>query len=107
MIDLDAVAIRSYVAEPDRGLRDQPATALFHALLRPIVFYPGSEKWVPNDALDLSHAVVAGACADIIALDKTWKRRILATGIQSARSSVQAFYRAQVEDLLQAFEAWS
>jgi hypothetical protein len=38
----------------------QPATALMHALLRAIVSRPGNEKWEPNDAIDLSRAVVAG-----------------------------------------------
>jgi hypothetical protein len=81
----------------------RPATALLHGLLRPIVLYPGSEKWARNDALDLSHAVVGGGCGELIALDKTWKRRTLATGIETARG-VQVFHRPELERLIEEFQ---
>jgi hypothetical protein len=82
----------------------QPATALLHALLRPVIASPQNERWEANDALDLSRAVVAGTCADLIALDKTWKRRLLATGITTARQGVKIFYRPEVELLVRELE---
>jgi hypothetical protein len=87
---------------PIAGTR--PATALLHALLRTVVSRPGNEKWDPNDAVDLSRAVVAGACGDLIALDTTWKRRLLATGIEKARPGVRVFRRPELDQLIHEFE---
>jgi hypothetical protein len=41
----------------------------------------------------------------LIALDTTWRRRLLATGIDKARPGVKVFRRPELDQLIQEFES--
>jgi hypothetical protein len=80
----------------------RPTTFILRALERLVVREAKSYSWMPNDAVDFMHAAVAGACADLLVLDKQWKRRILE--VARPRAYPWVFYPYELDQFLDVFE---
>jgi hypothetical protein len=55
----------------------RPATFMLRALERLVTCEAKSHTWMANDGIDFLHAAVASSYADLLLLDKHWKRRVL------------------------------
>lgn len=75
--------------------------ALFH-LLRMLVVEARAYQLRPHDGLDLCHAVLSAAYAQIATLDKQWKRRV--EGLPRPHELASVYYRAEVERFVERFE---
>jgi len=82
----------------------RPATFLFRELFRLVVREAKSYTWMANDGVDFLHAAVAGAYADLLVLDKQWKRRVLDAA--QKRPYQWVFYRNELDQFLDLFEQW-
>ncbi len=83
--------------------RSRPATfALIH-LLRILVREARAFQFAPHDGLDLCHAVLGAGHAHLATLDRQWKRRV--EQIPQPHELAQIYYRPQVANLVQRFEA--
>jgi hypothetical protein len=79
----------------------RPAAFVVRALERLITRELGYQ-WTPNDGVDFMHAAVGAAYADLILVDRQWKRRVLAAA--PARDYPWVFYRAELDSFLEAFD---
>ena len=80
-----------------------PATFVLHALLRLLVQEAKGYKLKRGDGLDLCHAVIGTAYANVTTVDKAWKRRLTAAvppGLPTARF----FYRPELDQLIEAVQ---
>lgn len=75
---------------------------MLRALERQVVSEAKSYTWMPNDGIDFMHASVASACADLLLLDKQWKRRVLV--VAPPRAYQWVFYRHELDLFLDVFE---
>jgi hypothetical protein len=80
----------------------RPAKFILRRLERLIVSEARSHTWMLNDSVDFCHAAVAGAYADLLLLDKHWRRRVLEAA--PARAYPWVFYRKQLDEFLDIFE---
>jgi hypothetical protein len=100
-----------YLAAPDRldstfpvVRKAGPVVAATSALVRMIASEAKSHTWTLNDAFDFTHAIVPVVFADLIFLDRHWKRRVerLPPGVTRA----EVFYAPQTDKFLDRLEAW-
>jgi len=80
----------------------RPTTFILRALERLVTREANSYTWMPNDGIDFVHAAIAGAYADLLLLDKQWKRRVLE--VAPPRTYPWVFYRNELDQFLDVFE---
>lgn len=80
-----------------------PASFVLTHLMRTLVLEAKAYSYVPNDALDFCHAVVATAYGSLITLDKAWKRRV--GTLPRPNQLAYVFYRPEVPELVTALES--
>ncbi len=80
-----------------------PARFAFFQLQRVIWNEARAYQLKANDGMDFCHAVVASSYGSIITLDKHWKRRILE--VPQPHRLARTFYRAELDELVDEFEA--
>jgi hypothetical protein len=79
----------------------RPATYMLRSLERLLTSQLGFE-FTENDSVDFMHATVGSAYADLLVVDKQWKRRVGA--VAPKREYPWLFYRAELDDFLEAFD---
>jgi hypothetical protein len=91
---------------PPIGFNEQaPATFVLVHLQRLLIEEAKEYHFKRHDGLDFCHATLAAAYGSLIALDKHWKRRILA--LPDSEKLARTYYRAEIDDLVVALEALS
>ncbi|MBI3697339.1 MAG: hypothetical protein HY238_21190 [Acidobacteria bacterium] len=81
----------------------RPATFVLLHLLRTLVLEAKGFRYMPHDALDFCHAVLASAYGSLAALDKHWKRRV--ENLPRPSRLAKVYYRPQANELVDTLEA--
>jgi hypothetical protein len=88
---------------PSQFTEQAPATFVLVHLQRLLIQEAKQYHFKRHDGLDLCHAVLAAAYGSLVALDRHWKRRVLA--LPAAAKLARTYYRAEIDDLVAMLEA--
>jgi len=87
---------------PDPFTEQAPTTFVLVQLQRLLIQEAKQYHFKKHDGLDLCHAVLAAAYGSLVALDRHWKRRVLA--LPDAAKLARTYYRAEMDDLVAMLE---
>ena len=87
---------------PAQFTEQAPATFVLVQLQRLLIQEAKQYHFKRHDGLDLCHAVLAAAYGSLVALDRHWKRRVLA--LPEAAKLARTYYRAEIDDLVAMLE---
>ncbi len=87
---------------PGQFTAHAPATFVLIHMQRLLIHEAKQYHFKRHDGLDLCHAVLAAAYGSLVALDRHWKRRVLA--LPDAAKLARTYYRAEIDDLVAMLE---
>jgi hypothetical protein len=95
-------ALLDQALPPGQFTEQAPATFVLVHLQRQLIQDAKQYHFKRHDGLDLCHAVLAAAYGSLVALDRHWKRRVLA--LPDAAKLARTYYRAEIDELVAMLE---